>query len=226
MSGSAGGGLEARLRLMVVTRPDPACGRPLEQVVAECLAAGATAIQLRDKRADARTLAVQARTLLAPTRAAGALFIVNDRLDVALAIGADGVHLGPEDLPIGTARRLAPPPFLLGYSTDDPREAAAAARAGADYLGVGAVFGTRSKAGLAGEAIGPERVREVREAAGVPCVGIGGVTSLNAHHVFDTGAGIAVLSAVMDADRPGEVVRRLLAAGGGGRPPGPGGDRM
>jgi thiamine-phosphate diphosphorylase len=206
--------LQERLRLMVVTKPEPACGRSLPQVVAECVEAGATAIELRDKSATARELLEQADPLTEVVRAAGALFVVNDRLDVALACGADGVHLGPEDIPVAAAREVVPPGFLIGYSTDDPVEAATAAEDSADYLGVGAVYGTRSKEGLANEAIGPARVAEVLAAAGLPGVGIGGITSKNAQDVVRTGAGIAVLGAVMDAPRPADAVRELLRATG------------
>ena len=199
-----------RLRLMVITKPQPACGRPLRDVVAECLDAGATAIQLRDKTASARELGALAADLRRLTGDADALLIVNDRLDVALAAGADGVHLGPDDLPVAAARSVAPPHFLIGRSTDDPATARRAAADGADYLGVGAVYGTRSKPGLADEAIGPGRVREVLRAAGLPGVGIGGITPENATAVFETGAGVAVISSVMDAPRPREVVRAFL----------------
>ncbi|WP_419950845.1 thiamine phosphate synthase [Candidatus Palauibacter sp.] len=195
---------------MVLTHPQPACGRPLEEVVAECVRAGATAIQLRDKTAGSRALFAAATRLLAITAPAGVPLVVNDRLDVSLAAGADGVHLGPNDLPVGAARTLAPPGFLIGYSTDDPDEARRARAAGADYLGVGAVFGTRSKPGLADEAIGPDRVRAVLDASRLPCLGIGGITPDNAASVYATGAGVAVLSAVMSAPDPARVVRDLL----------------
>jgi len=196
---------------MVLTHPAPASGRPLADVVAECLDAGATAIQLRDKEASDEELYEQAMRLVELTRAAGALLIVNDRFDVALAAGADGVHLGPEDLPVDAVRLHAGDALLIGYSTDSPVAAVLAADAGADYLGVGAVYGTRSKRGLEHEAIGPERVGDVLRAAGLPGVGIGGITPDNAAEVFATGAGVAVLGAVMHAERPGDVVRRLAA---------------
>ena len=204
--------LRDRLRLMVVTKPDPACGRPLTEVVAECVAAGATAVELRDEEADGRRLYRVAESVRRALEGTGTLFVVNDRPDVALAAGADGAHLGPHDLPIEAARRVLPSSFILGYSTDDPREARGAAAAGADYLGVGAVYGTRTKSGLADEAIGPDRVREVLEAADLPGVGIGGIRPENAAAVAEAGAGIAVLGAVMDAPHPDQVVRRLLDA--------------
>ena len=211
--------LAERLRLMVLTRPDPA-GGSLTEVVDACLSAGATAIQLRHKDAADRSLLREARRLSPVTRRHGALFLVNDRIDVALAAGADGAHLGPEDLPVGVARKVVPDDFVLGFSTDDPDRGARAAREGADYLGVGSVYGTRSKAGLEHEAIGPERVGEVLRAAGVPGVGIGGITPENAGPVYRAGAGVAVLSAVMDAGDPAAAIRRLLEAAPGAEPRG------
>ena len=109
------------------------------------------------------------------------------------------------------ARRIAPSRFLIGYSTDDPADARRAAAEGADYLGVGALFGTASKKGLEDEAIGTKRLRDVVAAGGIPVVGIGGVTSENAARVAATGAGVAVLSAVMRSAEPGEAVRRIRA---------------
>lgn len=201
----------ASLGVMVLTHPAPASGRPLDDVVADCLEAGATAIQLRDKEASDEELYERAVRLVELTRAARALLIVNDRFDVALAAGADGVHLGPDDLPVEVVRLHAGDELLIGYSTDNPAAAMLAASAGADYLGVGAVYGTRSKAGLEGEAIGPDRVGQVLHAGGLPGVGIGGITPGNASDVFATGAGVAVLGAVMHAESPGDVVRRLVA---------------
>ncbi|HSM08774.1 MAG TPA: thiamine phosphate synthase [Gemmatimonadota bacterium] len=214
MAEEAGGSPSAErasLGVMVLTHPAPASGRPLADVVSECLEAGATAIQLRDKEASDEELYQQAVRLVELTRAADALLIVNDRFDVALAAGADGVHLGPEDLPVDVVRLHAGDALLIGYSTDSPVAAVLAANAGADYLGVGAVYETRSKDGLEHEAIGPERVGDVLHAAGLPGVGIGGITPDNAADVLATGAGVAVLSAVMHAERPGDVVRQLAA---------------
>ncbi len=204
--------LAHRIRLIVITDPQPACGRPLHQVVAECLEAGAPSIQLRDKTASAEELYDQALGLVPLAEAHGALLMVNDRFDVARAAGAHGVHLGPEDLPVEAVRSHAPAGFLIGYSTDDPELARAAAVAGADYLGVGAVFATWSKEGLDGEAVGPGRVAEVLAAAVLPGVGIGGITPANARSVAATGAGVAALSSVMQAPEPGDAVRALLAA--------------
>ncbi|MEN8145272.1 MAG: thiamine phosphate synthase [Gemmatimonadota bacterium] len=203
--------LAARLRLMVITQAQPAHGRSLIDTVGECLGAGATAIQLRDKEASDSELLVIARQLRNLSARHDALFIVNDRFDLALAAGADGVHLGPDDLPISSVRPLVPDSFIIGYSTDDPDAGRRAAEAGASYLGVGAVYGTSSKPGLQDEKIGIERLRQVSEAVSVPAVGIGGVTAANATAVYAAGAGVSVMSAVMGASEPGEVVRAILS---------------
>lgn len=201
------------LRIIVVTDPDLARPRAVADVVARALEAGAPAIQLRDKRATAAELFEQASVLRPMTRARGALLFVNDRLDVALAAGADGVHLGPDDLPVAAARRIAPAAFLIGYSTDDPHAAVAAERDGASYIGCGAVFGTTSKAEAAGERIGLARLDDVARAVSIPVVGIGGITPDNVAAVSATrAAGAAVLSAIMAAADPAAVTRSLLAA--------------
>ena len=206
---SGGSELVRRLRLIVLTHPNPSAGA-LVDVVAECLEAGCRAIQLRDKGASAEALYRRTVELLPMALRHDALLIVNDRLDVALAAGAHGVHLGPDDIPVAAVRSEVPSTFVIGYSTDDPAAGRAAAVAGADYLGVGAVFGTLSKDGLEDEAIGPARVGAVVRESGLPCVGIGGITPENAGAVAAQGAGVAVLGAVMHAERPGEVVSRIL----------------
>jgi len=198
------------IQLMVVTDPIPACGKPLLDVVEECLKAGAPAIQLRDKSASDASYYELATQLGDRTRKYGALLIVNDRFDIALAAGADGVHLGPDDILVETVRMHVDDSFLIGYSTDDPIAGMLAANAGADYLGVGAVFGTKSKPGLADQAIGSERVGQVLHQAGLPGVAIGGITPDNCSDIFALGAGVAVLSSVIHAPHPGDVVRRLL----------------
>lgn len=206
------------LRLIVITDRRLAAPRAVDDVVLAALEAGAPAIQLRDKHATARELLEQAIRLRALTARFGALLFVNDRLDVALAAGADGVHLGPDDIPVAAARRAAPRPFLIGFSTDDPVEAARAVAAGADYIGCGAVFGTSSKADVASERIGPEGVAAVARAVDVPVVAIGGISTENVHQLADTGAaGVAVIGAVMSAADPGQATRVLISSGPGAR---------
>ena len=206
--------LGSRLRLIVITDRALAAPRTVEAVVEEVLHAGAPAIQLRDKEATALELLGLGRRLKAMTREAGALFFVNDRLDVALALEADGVHLGPDDIPVGAARAVVPDGFLIGYSTDDPAEARAAVAAGADYIGCGTVYPTATKAD-AGASIGLEGLRKVVEAVSVPVVGIGGIDAERAREVAPIGAaGVAVIGSVMGAGNPSNEVQRLLAPWG------------
>jgi len=196
------------LRLIVIT--DFGLTHDPLNVVRRALAAGAPAVQLRHKTATPARLLELAREIRDLTRAAGALLFVNDRLDVALAAGADGVHLGPEDLPVAAARAVAPDGFLIGYSTDRPDRAARAVRDGADYIGCGAVFGTTSKQ-VDGERIGPAGLERVVRAVDRPVVGIGGIDTDNVRQVAATGAaGAAVIGAVMAAPDPAAAVRSLL----------------
>ncbi|MDX1494839.1 MAG: thiamine phosphate synthase, partial [Longimicrobiales bacterium] len=226
--------LARRLRLIVITDVELARPRPVLDVVRAAVAAGAPAVQLRAKGASPRELMEMGTELLPVAREAGALFFVNDRLDVALALGADGVHLGPDDLPVAAARRAVdaaqraggaggpmrgrtessspeegepPLPFLIGASTDDPEQARALAADGADYIGCGTVFPTTTKAD-AGEAIGLDGLQRVAEAVEIPVVGIGGVDAAGAARIGEaTGAaGIAVVGAVMGAEDVGKAV--------------------
>ena len=202
--------LASRLRLIVVTDPGVPSGRTVLDVVRASLRGGAPSVQLRAKDSSARDAAQLARELLAETRAAGALLFVNDRVDIALAVGADGAHLGDEDLPLAAARRIVPPGFLLGMSTDTAELARQAERDGADYLGVGPVYGTASKAD-AGAPIGTARIAEVAASVRIPIVGIGGIHAGNAAAIVHAGAaGVAVISAVMHATDPEEATRALL----------------
>ena len=199
------------LRLIVITDRIMAAPRDLFEVVRKCLQAGAPAIQLRDKKATARDLLGQAQVLRDVTREFRALLFINDRLDVALAAGADGVHVGPDDVRVAEIRALVPDTFLIGTSTDDPEIARQAEREGASYIGCGAVFGTKSKAEAANEAIGVGRLEEVVRAVRIPVVGIGGIDPSNVTSVARTGAaGSAVISAIMRAENPGETVHSLL----------------
>jgi thiamine-phosphate diphosphorylase len=206
------GDLADRLRLIVVTDAALAGGCGVVDVVRAALRGGAPAVQVRDKDGSAREQAALARALLPETRAAGALLFVNDRVDVALAVGADGAHLGDDALPLAAARRIVPAGFLLGRSADTPDEAKAAERDGADYIGTGPVYGTATKHD-AGGAIGTARIAEVAGAVAIPVVGIGGIAATNAAPVVAAGArGVAVVSAVMAAADPEAAAREILAA--------------
>lgn len=180
-------------------------------MVEAALDAGAPAIQLRNKGESARTLHESGRVIRALTARFGALLFVNDRLDVALTLAADGVHLGPDDVPVGAARAEVPEGFLIGYSADDPAEAARAVDQGADYIGCGTVYRTSTK-GDAGAAIGVGGLGRVVRAVDVPVVGIGGIDEHRVAEVAASGAaGVAVVGAVMSATDVAATVRRLLA---------------
>jgi thiamine-phosphate pyrophosphorylase len=172
-------------------------GRPLPEAVEAAIEGGVTMVQLREKGASGREFFDIARELLALTRSKGVPLIINDRLDIALAAGADGVHLGQSDLPCLEARRIAGKDFIIGISAHTPEEALSAQADGADYIGAGAVFPTGSKAD-AGAVIGIEGIRAVAGAVKIPVAGIGGINPGNAASVIAAGAaGLAVISAIL-----------------------------
>lgn len=169
-------------------------GEPLSRALAEALAGGCRIVQYRDKQASPSTLLSRARPFARACREAGAIFIVNDRLDVAILSDSDGCHLGQDDLPLAEARRISPRGFLLGVSTHDVVEARRAQAEGADYIGVGAVFPTMSK-GDAAEPRGLRLVAEVAAAVTIPAIAIAGITRDNVREVIRAGAsGFAVIS--------------------------------
>jgi thiamine-phosphate pyrophosphorylase len=203
--------LAERLRLVVITDARLARPRSVEEVVHAALEAGAPAIQLRDKFASASELASLGLRLRALTLEARALLFVNDRLDVALAIEADGVHVGPDDIPVDAIRACVSERFLIGASTDDPGEARRLARVGADYIGCGTVYPTANKAD-AGEAIGIEGLERVASAVEIPVVGIGGITVARSAELATTSAaGVAVIGAVMSAQNVQSAVTELVS---------------
>jgi thiamine-phosphate diphosphorylase len=186
--------------------------RDVRKVVTDAVANGVTIVQLRAKVMPDDEFQALAVDLLAICHERSVPFIVNDRLAVALAIGADGVHLGEHDLPIDEARALAAPPFIIGASPTTVEQAAAARILGADYVGLGPVYATASKAD-AGAEIGLDGLSARIEAAKLPAVGIGGITVENATAVILAGAdGVAVISAIQGAPDPGRAAGRLAAA--------------
>lgn len=202
--------LRQALRLTVVTDRRMAEPRTLVEVVAASIRGGATAVQLRNKGDSARELLAVGRDLRALTHECGVLFMVNDRLDVALSLDADGVHVGPEDLPVADVRRLVPDPFIIGRSADQVEVARRAAAEGADYIGCGTVYGTTTKQD-AGAVLGLPGLRRVVAGVAIPVVAIGGITAERAPAVFATGvAGIAVVGAVMGAGDGEEAAHTLL----------------
>jgi thiamine-phosphate diphosphorylase len=189
--------------LSVYLVADPAhASRDLTSDVEHALAGGVTCVQLRAKHLTDREALSLARVLRTRCHACGALFLVNDRLDLALAAGADGIHLGVDDLPVRDARRLAGDDFIIGFSPETDDQASTAGSEGAHYLGVGPVFGTVSKDD-AGDAIGLGTLRRRAQLAGIPIIGIGGISPANAAAVIDAGAvGVAVVGAILRADDP------------------------
>ena len=206
--------LRTALRLVVITDRRLAAPRRLVEVVGAALEGGARAVQLRNKGDAASELLTSGQYLRRLTDEHAALLFVNDRLDVALAIGADGVHLGPDDPPVDAIRAAAPEGFLIGYSADDPTVARAAAQAGANYIGCGTVYSTVTKPD-AGDVIGLRGLTRVVEAVDVPVVAIGGITTRRAPEVAATGAaGVAVVREIMRAPDPAGATRSILAAFG------------
>ncbi|MFA6333807.1 MAG: thiamine phosphate synthase [Methanoregula sp.] len=185
------------LDLYVVTDETLAGGRTYAEIARLACAGGADAIQLRDKCCGMRELCHIGRQIREITRETGTLFIVNDRLDVALACGADGVHLGQGDLRVDVARQLSPRSFIIGISAGTVEEAVAAENAGADYVALSPVFVTVSKDD-AGPGHGLFVLREMKKAVSLPVIAIGGIGRDNVRAVIGAGAdGVAVISAVV-----------------------------
>ena len=190
------------LTLYLVTDRALARGRPLEWIVREALRGGATAVQLREKTATSREFVECAERIRELTAKAGVALIVNDRVDVALAVDADGVHVGQADLPAARARRLLGPQRMLGVTVAEARLAEQARLDGADYLGSSAVFATPTKPD-SGPPIGLAGLRELVQASALPLVAIGGIHAGNVRAVLETGvAGVAVVSAIVAAEDP------------------------
>ncbi|MBI4529133.1 MAG: thiamine phosphate synthase [Deltaproteobacteria bacterium] len=192
-----------------IVDPSQGKGRPADSLIRGLLDGGASVIQIRGKTMTSGLifeLACQARVL---TRQAGALLIVNDRVDIALATGADGVHLGQDDFPLDVARRLLGDK-LIGISTHDLEQARAAEQGGADYIGFGPLFGTATKqTGYSPR--GLEMLRKIRKTVSIPIVAIGGITEKNVQEVWEAGAdGAAIINDIMGAEDVAGKVRRIF----------------
>lgn len=178
------------------------------------LRGGVRSVQLRDKEAPSGTLLPLAERLRDLCHARGALFFVNDRVDLALAAKADGVHVGQDDLPVEVVRRLVPESLVVGVSAETPARARAAARGGADYIGAGPVWPTDSKAD-AGVAIGVDGVARMVAATQLPVVAIGGITSVRVAALREAGAaGVAVIRAILAESDPEWAAQALARAWG------------
>lgn len=196
--------------LYLVTSEALSNGRATLEIIRAALAGGVRLIQLREKDRDTRALyalAMQAREL---TARAGALLLINDRLDLALAVGADGVHLGQDDLPVAVARRLAPD-LIIGASAHDEVEAVAAQDAGASYVNIGPLFPTGTK-NWTGAWLGLEGLLRIARRVRIPYTVMGGIKETHIPALRAAGARtIALVTAVTQADDPAAATRRLLA---------------
>lgn len=190
------------LRLYLVTDQSSARGRTLNDVVAAAVQGGVTCVQLREKQLNTRDFFAQAmmlKELLAPLNIP---LVINDRIDVALACGAQGVHLGQSDMPVAQARRLLPPNVFIGWSVETMEDVARSASLPVDYLGVSPIHATPTKTNTQ-TPWGLEGLRQVRSATALPLVAIGGIHVGNARAVLSAGAdGLAVVSALCAAQDP------------------------
>lgn len=201
------------LRLYALVDPEHAAGRPLPELAREVAEGGATLVQLRDKKSETRAMVARARAIKAALAPLRVPFIVNDRVDVALAAGADGVHIGQEDMDAADARRLLGPGAIIGLSVKTLADAKAAPLQHLDYVAVGGVFPTSSKDNPT--SIGAEGLRQIAAAVRArapefPVCAIAGITEANAGEVISAGAdGIAVISALSLAPDPAAAARTL-----------------
>ncbi len=198
------GGLYLVLDMKVLGERDEA------EVAAAAIRGGTRTIQLRDKQRCKADVLATARRLRPICARSGALFVVNDHLDVALAVDADGVHLGQDDLPVPEARRILPFDMLIGCSTHSTAEAVRAQACGADYVALGSIYPTASKEAY--KLVGLETLRRTRTKVSVPLVAIGGINDTNAREVMKAGAdAVAVISAVLGAENVEKAARKLAA---------------
>ena len=195
--------------LYAILDPEQTEGRDPETVLRQLLEGGAKIIQLRAKTMSPRDFLQLARTARALTQSYRCCFIVNDRIDIALACDADGVHLGQEDLPLPAARKLTGGK-LIGISTHDEAQAKEAERGGADYIGFGPVFGTTTKA-TGYSSRGVEMLRQIRSAVKLPVVAIGGIKEENVQEVWRAGAdSAAIISDILGAEDIAAKTKRIL----------------
>lgn len=191
-------------QVYLVTQESLSGAHSTVEVVQAAIDGGVDVVQLREKDTSAQFRYDLGQELRELTNAADVPLLVNDRIDIAQALDADGVHVGDSDLPLDVARDLLGPDAIIGYSASTVAAAERAEREGADYVGVGAVYGTSSKAVEAErDGIGIARIETIADAVSIPVIGIGGITAQNAAPVIEAGAtGVAVISAITDADDP------------------------
>lgn len=198
-------------KVYILTDTSISQGRTHLEIARDAIAGGADAVQLRAKGMNDLAFYETARALRDLTVRTNTPFIVNDRVDIALAVDADGVHIGHDDLPAEAIRRIAGDEKVLGVSATSVAEAIEAERNGADYIGLGPIYEARATKPDAGEPLGLELIQAVRERCKVPIVGIGGIGPQNVAQVLAAGAdGVAVISAVVSAPDIAKAVRELV----------------
>jgi thiamine-phosphate pyrophosphorylase len=196
----------------LVTDRHQTAGRPLLTVVEQALSAGVRAVQLRERDLGTRPLLALARDMRELTARFGAALLINDRVDLALAVGADGVHLRATSLPVQVVRRLVGPERLIGLSTHSVSDVERAEADGADFVLLGPVYETPSKREY-GPPIGPAPIEAATARCRIPVLGIGGVSAERMAELRRVGAsGAAVISAILSAPRVGDATSELLAA--------------
>jgi thiamine-phosphate pyrophosphorylase len=198
--------------LYLVTDRGLSSGLPTTKIVEAAVRGGVTCVQLREKDCSTREFIAQAQAIRDRLQALSIHLIINDRLDVAMAVEADGVHLGQTDMPLEMARAIVKDTMLIGISAESLRDAVEAEKGGADYLGVSPIYATPTKADTAAP-LGLEGLRQIDETVNLPLVGIGGLNQNNAGAVIRSGAdGVAVVSAIVAADDPEQAARNLRSA--------------
>ncbi len=196
--------------LYVITENVPELARDHLDVARAAVAGGASAVQLRDKNISGRELLDLARSIMSLKIKYDFQVFINDRLDIAMAVSADGVHLGQSDISVINAKRIAPTEMIIGVSATNYDEALKAERDGADYLGVGPIFFTSSKNNAA-DPIGPEVLKYICSSVKIPVIAIGGIRGDNMDSIMEAGAdGIAVISAVTRASNMQAAVSGLV----------------
>jgi thiamine-phosphate pyrophosphorylase len=195
--------------LYLVTDRGLSRGRTTLEVVRAAVAGGVTCVQLREKRCSTREFIEEALSVKAFLQSTRVPLLINDRVDVALAAGADGVHLGQSDMPLALARSLVGRSMVIGISAESIQDAIEAQAGGADYLGVSPIFATPTKTDTAAP-LGLAGLQSIRRAVKIPLVAIGGLNAGNAAEVIRVGAdGVAVVSAIVGAEDPAQAAREI-----------------
>ena len=195
--------------LCLVTDRGLSRGRTTQQIVEAALRGGVTCVQLREKTCSTREFITQALSIKDHLKRHNVPLIINDRVDIALAVNADGVHLGQSDMPIEMAKAILKDSMIIGISAESLKNAVQAEKDGADYIGVGPIYATSTKTDTASP-FGLEGLREIRRSVKIPLVGISGLNRENAGEVINNGAdGVAVVSAIVAADDPEKAAREL-----------------